>query len=549
MHTAADKIEAIRSWPTPTSISSLRRFLGLANFYRRFVKQYVTIAQPLYSLLVKDMAWEWNAERALAFDQLKTALIQAPLLAHPDPAKPFILTTDASSTAVGGVLSQTSATGERPIAFESFSIPLSLKNKPPYQQELTSRFDLVITYLPGQENTVADALSRRQEVELASALPEVAVDSPWEPEIRSRMTDRANYKFEQGQLITRHQNEWKIVPRMADRFHLVATTHSAAGHRSAAATHQRLKEKYWWPAMKHTCQRLIDSCPSCLSHSRAHPQPTTLLQRAVLPVLARWGCDAIGPLETTEDSNRYILTAVDSTSKLAFTRPVSNIDAETTLNFYQDIFALFGTPQEIITDRGANFMAHSVTQFLSSLQIRHTPTTPYNPRSNGACERLNGTLGAALKRMIAERSNSWDKELWRATKSYNEAQHSAIATSPHSLAFGLTEPAPEAARLQAQERIDARIRARNEKLNAATLTSPLETGDLVLWLAPSSGKLEADWKGPFKVITPRPFETADIQLENRVARMHKSRLLKIPEVKIYQQWKEFFTEVGNVIHH
>lgn len=96
----------------------------------------MTIAQPLYSLLVKDAPWDWNQERAFAFDQLKTALIQAPLLAHPDPARPFILTTDASSTAVGGVLSQTSKTGERPIAFESFPIPLSLKSKPPYQQEL-----------------------------------------------------------------------------------------------------------------------------------------------------------------------------------------------------------------------------------------------------------------------------------------------------------------------------------------------------------------------------------------------------------------------------
>lgn len=84
--------------------------------YRRFVKQYVTIAQPLYSLLVKDAAWEWNAERSLAFDRLKAALLEAPLLAPPNPSRPFILTPDASSTAVGGVLSQATNAGERPIA-------------------------------------------------------------------------------------------------------------------------------------------------------------------------------------------------------------------------------------------------------------------------------------------------------------------------------------------------------------------------------------------------------------------------------------------------
>ena len=132
---------------------------------------------------------------------------------------------------------------------------------------------------------------------------------------------------------------------MADRFNLIAQTHSANGHRSAAATHQQLKAKYWWPEMKHLCQRLIDSCPSSLAHSHAHPQPTTLLQRTVLPVFARWGCGAIGPLEVTESGNKYIFTAVGATSKLALTRAVPNIDAPTTLRFYQDLFALFGTPQ------------------------------------------------------------------------------------------------------------------------------------------------------------------------------------------------------------
>lgn len=183
-------------------------------------------------------------------------------------------------------------------------------------------------------------------------------------------------------------------------------------------------------------------------------------------------------------------------------------------------------------------MAHPITEFLSGLGIRHTPTTPCNPRSNGACERLNGTLGTALKRIIAEKGSAWDRELWRATKGYNEAQDSAIAVSPHALAFGLTEPATEAARVQAQQLMDAKIRARNEKLNTTALTNPLEAGDLVLWLAPSSGKLQPDWRGPFPVIAPRPFETADIQLENRIARMHKSRL-KIPEKDIYQRWNSW----------
>ncbi|KAK3543848.1 hypothetical protein QTP70_030068 [Hemibagrus guttatus] len=101
------KVAAIRDWPTPTTVKELQRFLGFANFYRRFIRNYSAIANPLTSLLrnkPKSLPWTSSAEEA--FNTLKEAFTTVPLLVHPDPDRPFIVEMDASTTGVGAVLSQ-----------------------------------------------------------------------------------------------------------------------------------------------------------------------------------------------------------------------------------------------------------------------------------------------------------------------------------------------------------------------------------------------------------------------------------------------------------
>ena len=113
------KLEAIRDWPVPHCLRDVRAFFGLASYYRRFVKGYATIAEPLTRLTRKLARFEWTDEAQQAFDALKKALIEATSLAFPLPREPCILDTDASDVAVGAVLSQKVDGVERPIAFFS----------------------------------------------------------------------------------------------------------------------------------------------------------------------------------------------------------------------------------------------------------------------------------------------------------------------------------------------------------------------------------------------------------------------------------------------
>lgn len=115
------KIEAVANWETPHSVTEVRSFLGLASYYRRFIKGFASIASPMTALTEQDRAFEWTEECQSAFETLKKKLMSAPILAYPstDVADRFILDTDASERGIGAVLSQQQDGVERVIAYAS----------------------------------------------------------------------------------------------------------------------------------------------------------------------------------------------------------------------------------------------------------------------------------------------------------------------------------------------------------------------------------------------------------------------------------------------
>ena len=220
-----DKVTAVERWPTPRTQKEVERFIGLAGFYRKFIKHFSRISAPLTELCgtrkklagAKGRAppskpFKWEAEQQRAFDDLKRAVISAPCLALPDMEREFILHTDASGYATGAVLMQRFDEGLRPIAFLSKKMRAAERRYPVHEQELLailsalkawrhylsgrrftvwtdhqslqymessqmatprqmrwaawlSEFDFSVRYAPGDKNVVADALSRAEQDE------------------------------------------------------------------------------------------------------------------------------------------------------------------------------------------------------------------------------------------------------------------------------------------------------------------------------------------------------------------------------------------------
>ncbi|GBG77112.1 hypothetical protein CBR_g23437 [Chara braunii] len=116
-------IASIRDWPTPKTLTELRSFLGLASYYRKFVRNFSTIAAPLHRLLKKETIWKWDQDSTSAFKKLKKALIEYPVLKVSDPSLPFVVTTDASQYGMGVVLQQDDGNGYRPVEFMLARLP------------------------------------------------------------------------------------------------------------------------------------------------------------------------------------------------------------------------------------------------------------------------------------------------------------------------------------------------------------------------------------------------------------------------------------------
>ena len=112
-----DKVRVVQEYPTPTNLKELRSFLGLANYYRRFVRGFSHIASPLNALTKKNVPFVWTVACAEAFDKLKRALVSAPILAYPNFREPFLLLVDVSSTGIGFTFAQTQNGKEVVIAY------------------------------------------------------------------------------------------------------------------------------------------------------------------------------------------------------------------------------------------------------------------------------------------------------------------------------------------------------------------------------------------------------------------------------------------------
>ncbi|GBG86615.1 hypothetical protein CBR_g41679 [Chara braunii] len=130
------KIAAIRDWPTPRMLAELRSFLGLANYYRKFVRNFSTIAAPLRRLLRKETIWKWDKDCTSAMKKLKQALIEYPVLKVADSSLPFVVMTDASQYGIGAGLQQNNGNGYRPVEFMSARMPSEKVATSTYEREL-----------------------------------------------------------------------------------------------------------------------------------------------------------------------------------------------------------------------------------------------------------------------------------------------------------------------------------------------------------------------------------------------------------------------------
>ena len=376
VHTDDVKVERIKNALPPRTRKELRSFLGLASYYRRFIRGFARIALPLTEKTSNNVDFTWTEEMQKSFGTLKEALCTAPVLVYPDYDKPFIVSTDASSRAVGAVLSQLDdEKREHPIHYASRTLNDAEKNYSAYEREalgiifalkkfrhyllcqkftlytdhqalkyvinmrdphgriarwmsLFSEFDFEIVYRSGEKNSNADFLSRPVEESIAMImstdleedlqavvryLTKGKVDGT-SPSVRRAVKVRAkNYLMYEEELFRRTARGLRYVPSVEDRHSIMTALHDDIGHWGFAATYQMISDRFWWPKMRPDISHFVKSCDAC---QRTNPpeQSSPFGKIPVSGLFHTWSIDFAGPLPRTQSDNRYLLIAVEHLS-------------------------------------------------------------------------------------------------------------------------------------------------------------------------------------------------------------------------------------------
>ncbi|GJX16769.1 reverse transcriptase domain-containing protein [Tanacetum coccineum] len=464
------KIDVIAKLPHPTTVKGIRSFLRHAGFYRRFIKDFSKISRPMTHLLEKNTPFIFSEECIQAFQTLKKKLTEAPILIAPNWDQPFELMCDASDYAIGAVLGQRIEKHFRPIHYASKTMTEAESNYTTTEKEmLVVEFDFKVIDTKGAENYAADHLSR--------------LENPYENVFDPKEINE-NFPLETLNMVT---------SRGQEAVDILTACHSGptGGHYGANYTAKKVFDSgFYWPTIYKDAHELVKNCINLL-----------------------------GPFPSSR-GNKYILVAVDYLSKwVAMQCLPTNMAKFVVKIFLKSLFARFGTPRAIISDRGPHFCNDKFAKVMSKYRVTHRLSTAYHPQTSGQVKVSNRGLKRILERTVGENRASWSDRLDDALWAFHTAYKTPIGCTPYKLVYG-----NDHRKLQLNELNELRDQAyensliykeRTKKLHDSKIKNRIfNVGDQVLLfnsrLKIFSGKLKTRWSGPFTITEVFPYGTAKL---------------------------------------
>lgn len=490
------RIEPILNYVRPKSVKDIRRLLGLAGFYQKFIKNYSKIVAPISDLLKKGQKkFTWTEEAEEAFQNLKSALVSAPILVNPDFTQPFIIESDASDNALGAALIQKIDGESKIVAYFSkkltstqrryasvekeclgvllaiehfrhfvegtrfkvitdarsllwlFTIGIESGNSKLLRWALKIQsYDVELEYRKGKQNITADCLSRS--LDMISVL---AVDPEYE-DLRNqinrdpqnyadfRVIDNQIYKLVKNQgKVEDTRFSWKRYVPKTEREEVIKDIHEKA-HLGFEKTLSSIREKYFWPRMSTQTKSYCQNCTVCQTSKATNVNTTAPLVAQKKVADYPWQfitMDYVGPLPASgKGRNTCLLVITDVFSKFVLIQPFRQATSESLVPFVENmVFQLFGVPEIVLTDNGTQFVGKSFQELLRRYNVTHWRTPNYHPQINDA-ERVNRVLTTAIRATIKNNHKEWANNIQTIANAIRNSVHEATRYTPYFVMFG-----------------------------------------------------------------------------------------------------------------
>lgn len=500
LRTDPTKITAITDFPVPTCSKEVKRFLGTASYYRRFIRGFSTIAAPLNALTSTRKnrpPFVWSQEAESAFLELKSALTSAPILACPDFTLPFSVHTDASDVGIGGMLTQIFDGEEHPIAYYSRSLNRQERNYSATEKEALavvnvvehfrpyleghkpfkiitdhaslkwflnlknptgrlerwgcrlSPYNFIIEHRRGSENIVPDALSRSVPV---SAI-HTSVNDPWFNNIYSRCRDRPQtcpnfqiidgklYRYTKGKSSLTGDFDWKeVVPSDARQGHIFDCHDTPMGaHLGVEKSYKRLRLRFYWPGMYQDVVDYVSKCSTCKAYK--HPnQPTAGLFGNPKVCRRPFQCisvDLVGPLPKSRQQNEYLLVVVCCFSKYCLLFPLRRATSKIVAQRLEEqVFLVHGIPQTVIADNGPQFIGREIKALFQKYNVPQIHYTPTYCPQVNTVERYNRTIITSIAALVDTDQRTWDTNICQVQFAINTAVNVSTSFTPFLIVHG-----------------------------------------------------------------------------------------------------------------